>query len=37
MVQLAVDRCRDIRRSHLVMLWHRVVLRLYGYLDLQRL
>ena len=36
-VQLAVDKCRSLRPSHLAMLWHEVALRAYGYLDLRKL
>jgi len=36
-VKIAVDKCRSLRRSHLVMLWHEVALRIYSYLDLKKL
>ena len=36
-VQIAVDKSKGIKSSHLVMLWHEVVLKLYEFLHLKKL
>ena len=36
-VKISIDKAMSIKKSHLIMMWCQVVLKLYGYLDMQKL